>query len=171
MKKILDRGIEEYLFNDEIQKIRRPGVVGCYISHILAINDINPSDSRIQLILEDDIEISSIRFFLKIYKSIHKLPVNWDILLIDCHGNGIIEDKISDKIYYPTRGFPFYSGTHSVLINVRKKEHILRIFQDHKIKDIDGLLLWNKIGVNTYVLKTGYSQQLISEYYSDITMN
>ena len=156
---IFKRGVENYLITQELHKTRLNGVIGCYMSHIRAIMDINKNDNRLQLIFEDDIQITSIRFFLSIKRKIKHLPRNWDICLIDCQGDYIKDDKIKSFLYMPNGTYPDYNGAYAVLINQKKKNHILKVFEENPIRDYDSLLTWNTTAINSYIIITGCIRQ------------
>ena len=166
---IFKRGVESYLISEEFHKNRFNGVIGCYMSHIRAIKDINTNDNKLQLIFEDDIQITSIRFFLSIKSKIKHLPRNWDICLIDCQGDYIKNDKIKSFLYMPKGTYPDYNGAYAVLINQKRKNHILKAFEENPIRDYDSLLTWNTTAINTYIIITNYIRQQ-GMFTSDITM-
>ncbi len=163
---ISKQGINEYL-NTDYHKDRTNGVIGCYLSHLKAILNTDIHSDKIELYLEDDARITSIRFFLKIINHIKKLPSDWDICIVDPQGKDLNQDKINDFIYYSHGTYPDVWGMHAVLVNPLKVNHITTTLSKYPIRDIDGLLTKNETEIQSYILKTGYCFPMDSP--SDIT--
>ena len=164
-QRILERGIEPYVI-----KNGNLGIIGCYMSHIRAIENIKPLTSTIYLNIEDDLEIRSIKFFTTIIKKIKRAPKDWDILLADSCFNPKHEDLIGDGFYKTSAPYPVYAGTHTVIINAKHKQKILDILASNTIKEIDKRLLHYDLGLNTYAFQTGYARQN-KKFESDINSN
>jgi GR25 family glycosyltransferase involved in LPS biosynthesis len=167
MEEILLRKIEPHLFNLDFMP-RLPGVIGCYASHVRAIMNIDRTDDRLQLIMEDDIQIKNILFFRSILKCIKNLPNDWDILAFDVYGEGTKNLK-KNIMKYPRACFPQYYGAQALLINTKKQDKIIKILEDTKIKEYDCLLFKNETAINTYIMNNGYCSQYVS-LKSDITV-
>lgn len=168
MNLILSRKIENHLIDNDDFHSRLPGLIGCYASHVKAIMSISQDDNRLQLIMEDDININSILFYKIILKSLKKLPNDWDILALDVYGKETRYLK-QKKIKYPRACYPEYYGAQALLINSKNKLRILKILEETRIKEYDCLLFKNETAINTYILNTGYCSQDYT-FTSDISI-
>ncbi len=155
VKEILKRGIETYILSED-GKIARPGIIGCYLSHLQSIENMDATYPGVYITLEDDINIAGIHFFIKLLKILKKTPTDWDILLVDCAGKYNTSQLVVRNLYLPNNTNELV-GTHVVLIKPQSKNKIIKGLAAYPIKDIDGLLLSNKTQIKTYVAKTGLS--------------
>ena len=59
-----------------------PSEIGCCLSHLKVWNKINDDKSEISMILEDDAQLFYNNFEKTVYKIMHDVPNDWDIILL-----------------------------------------------------------------------------------------
>ena len=75
-------------FNFKINSGNHPGMIGCYLSHLIIIHNFLQSNKKYQIILEDDIKIlgklpKNVRQIEKLFKTINQSAGDIDILYIN----------------------------------------------------------------------------------------
>jgi len=151
--KYLKQGIHPYLQSED-HKNRFNGVVGCWIAHSLALENVTEQHG-ITVVLEDDF-VCYFNFFenaLKMVKSFHK---DFDIILFDTWGTGPFEmHRISENVYSPkSHSYPYYGGTHCLFVNNAKISKIIESKVNSQVMDYDGFLLASS-KLDTFIFYTG----------------
>jgi hypothetical protein len=159
--KYTKNGVESYVPHSRLN-----GVVGCWIAHSHAIEDVTETEG-VTIILEDDF-VCRPSFFDKALTMLERFDRDFDIIFFDPRGSGGVDiHLVYPNIYRPMNSFPsyefcgpqYYCGSQCLFINNRSISKILNIKLECAIKDIDGFLLMQK-DLNTYVFYTGISKAL-----------
>lgn len=164
--KYTKHGFKPYLESEH--KHRSNGVIGCWIAHSLAIEDIT-EENGITVVLEDDFVCKS-HFFKNALNMVNSFDREFDIIIFDTWGTGPFEiHKISENIYSPKKiTFPYYAGSHCLFVNNARIFKILEAKLNVQVADYDGFLIGSD-KLDTYVFYTGdCASRAIG---SDITIN
>lgn len=121
------------------------GIVGCHLSHLKVLKDIQEKEFEQPLILEDD--LISHKEFEELLTNLHLIPKDWKLLYI---GTADWENKSKREI-------PFYEGKdiNSTFAYSVKKEivgELIRMFEKPITKPCDTLLHSAQRKYKTYVL-------------------
>jgi len=100
------------------------GALGCFLSHILCIQDAKKNGFKQILVLEDDFIIID-NYNEEIINLFNNINVNWDFIYLGKKQSNIINEKYVYKPDYET------FGTHSILIKYTIFESIIEL--SHKI--------------------------------------
>lgn len=155
--KYLTKGLEDYLIEKPISRIK--GVIGCWIAHSKALEDISQEEG-ITVVLEDDF-ICTPTFFQVALDIINKFNHPFDVMVFDPRGCGPIEEHMVTEDIFDPKGIshPYYMGSQCLFVNNKSVNKILTEKLNSKIKDYDGYLLYNN-SIKTYVCYTGLSKNL-----------
>lgn len=109
--------IDEDLFKKKHGKPVLPGEIGCYLSHLKAIEIFNKSNYTFALILEDDVELGD-----DLHTILDELPNHhneWDMVKLSGihNGNALKIKKIKVKDYFLAVNTTSYTGASCYLIN------------------------------------------------------
>lgn len=139
---------------DYVVKDRLEGIIGCWIAHSHALEDVC-EQSGITVVLEDDFVCQS-NFFENALRMVNTFERDFDIILFDTWGTGPLKiHKISDNIYSPRyHSYPYYGGTHCLFVNNARISKILEAKLNFPVLDYDGFLLGTG-KLETYVFFTG----------------
>lgn len=141
-KEYIKKGCLPYL-KEKMHHHRQKGVVGCWMAHTHALEDIKDRDG-ISIILEDDF-VCKPGFFKKAIKMLQGFDREFDIIVFDPSGSGPLpEHRIRNNIYTNNGGtYPLYWGSHCLFINNRSVPKILDVKRYSQICDYDGFLMTN----------------------------
>lgn len=157
-KYYINRLSKEYGFINDNGIILKKGIVGCYISHILVLNEIlknNVKDEYV-IVVEDDIKILNNNILNIINLNINNIiPSDWDLIRLDTWHHYKTEDRIENNVYkctLPTyiNNKYYYHGTHFMIYRTTKIKKILNEINKQGICDYDALLC--KCDLNHYIL-------------------
>ena len=180
MKNVIPR-IREYLY-DEIKYPRGIGVLGCYLSHITALNICKklPKQMKHMLLLEDDV-IFSQEDLDYINNILTELTENhdWDILRVllprvDCYLNRGVDkvdnlykftgNNVSSKFNSTTKNV-INGGCHFYIINRKNISKINRYIKKENIFNIDSVYSTNELNVFFLI-----SNSILSEMRDDTSI-
>ncbi len=159
----MQRGLHRYLTAHDRGLQRQPGVVGCYLSHVRAIETM-PDDDGATLLCEDDLKILDARFFRRVGQAVDQLPEADMIFFDSVRGKIPAHHRRSRNMYFPSEEdknlrTAHYGGAHAVAIRHRRRDFILAELSRHPITDFDGLLLTNQTAIRCYTVRTSFCLQ------------
>ena len=132
---------------------RRPGALGCYLSHQAIISMSKSMGFDIVAVFEDDADFC-VDFKKKAQALFDKLPSNWDILFlgsIEVFGQAFVSDGLAT-------GTLSY-GTHCYIVNGRSFQKIIDAMSTYSTS-IDDLLTSRSTGLNCYYALPSLSRQI-----------
>jgi len=156
-EKYIAGGIHDYV---KAQPQRMKGVVGLWIAHSKALEDIQDRDG-ITVVLEDDF-VCQPDFFECALRMLDDFDRSFDVIMFDCQGSGPIEPhRIAPNIYQSDGlSYPAYWGSHCLFVNNASIPKILAAKTNTMVKDLDGFHLQRDTGLDVYLFYTGKCRQL-----------
>ena len=141
-KKYVKNGFAPYM-KEKGNKCRQRGIIGCWIAHSHALEDINDREG-ISIIIEDDF-ICQPGFFQKAIMMLNEFDREFDIIVFDPSGSGPMpEHKICNNIYRNNGGaWPVYWGSHCLFVNNKSIPKILDDTLNSQVFDYDSYLIGN----------------------------
>ncbi len=140
-KAFLKNGCQPYL-KGKMHQHRQKGVVGCWIAHTNALEDIKEEEG-LTVILEDDF-VCQRGFFTKAVNMLREFDQVFDIVIFDPHGSGPLSEHCIGKDIYLNGGtWPEYWGSHFLFINNENVPKIIEAKRNSPISDYDGFLTTN----------------------------
>jgi GR25 family glycosyltransferase involved in LPS biosynthesis len=151
-------GLEQYV--REKPYSRQKGVIGCWIAHSKALENVTEQDG-ITVVLEDDF-VCRAHFFNKAMQMVNEFKRDFDVIMFDPFGKGPLEShKIVKNIYDPQGAtFPLYHGAQCLFVNNKSIPKILDAKLTSQIRDYDGYLFYNDKNIVSYVFYTGASSAI-----------
>ena len=152
--KLLPNIKKNFIFNLSTSN-QPPGVYGCLLSHLRAIQQFYESGKNIALILEDDISLDFMPYWNKNLSTIiSQAPLDWDIIMmsytnIDINRHRMLFNRWGPDIY----------STMAYIINKRGAHKIMNLNKNGKwlinTKDpVADIVIYEKC--NTYVYRYPY---------------
>jgi hypothetical protein len=153
------RELSEFIrmgFNSEPPKL---GAISNYLSKRTVFESAASTEREFTLVLEDDIFISKRDMLPFAVWKADRMKVEWDVLLFDPAGAWRSEDKVGWNLYFPRATFPVYWGSHALLLNNQRAEHVIRVLDTTLVHNIDGILFPNRTEIRTFAARTGMCAQ------------
>lgn len=166
-KKYMKHGTEDYLHSNSLTRPNGAnGVIGCWIAHSHAIENITDIDG-ITVVLEDDFACKA-SFFKAALDMIEKFDRDFDVIVFDPRGDAPPPSYFIKPNICETKEtcIPYFIGAQCLFINNKSIEKILNIKLNSKVKDVDGFLFANP-NINTYAFYTGLSH---AQWFGSDTM-
>lgn len=156
-KKYLSNPVGDYL--NEIEVFRKHAIIGCWIAHSHALENVIDKDG-LTVVLEDDF-ICKPSFFGRALDMIKNFDRDFDVIIFDPRGTGPCAHHCIGVDKYATQGstYPEYAGSQCLFVNNRSITKILDIKLSSRIEDIDGFLMSHR-QINTFIFYTGLSKAL-----------
>lgn len=150
-KIIRERGLTSYL-RDAIQQERMPGVIACYMSHLMLLHHVAALSSEgldeLYIIAEDDTNIT--RGWQKtLARTWLRVPEDWDLLRIGYRGenwpcdlvaNGVLSVRLPGGSSRGVGCNRNYLGTQAYIVSPRRAFRVLDFLAGSEIRDVDTLL-------------------------------
>jgi GR25 family glycosyltransferase involved in LPS biosynthesis len=126
------------------------GSLGCYISHLRAIESC-PCDAGLSLICEDDVHMLSknLKNWINYFAG-----MEFDVLIVDPQGDYDEADVIARNVYSISHGSPVYWGTHAYIINNASRSVILSELKKLPLDSFDHCLMDLRGQLKIYAVRT-----------------